>query len=315
MYRSLLVPLDGSPFAEHALALALSIAKRAEAEVKLVYVYDPLQADYSEANLLTKHVWTTEWTDRYRAYLDDIAQRLGAGGAKITAPAILQGDVSSTICRYAIDNQVDLVVMTTHARGPVARMWLGSVADRLIRELSRPVLLVRPSDEKVDLTADPIFRHALIPLDGTPAAEEILKPGVALGELMGAEYTLLRVVRPGAPVHYPPEGALPDSSPESIREQLQRVDTELRRQGQEYLDEVAHRLRGDLLRVHTRVIQETHAAEAVIDAAQELSSDLIAMQTHGRRGVSRLLLGSVADKVLRGSKVPLLLQGPPYSAG
>ena len=313
MYRSLLVPLDGSPFAEHALALALSIAKRAEAEVKLVYVRNPLEADYHEAHLLTEQPWTTELKTRHRAYLDDIAQRLQAGGAKITAPAILQGEISSTICRYVIDSQIDLVVMTTHARGPVARMWLGSVADRLIRELARPVLLVRPSEEKADLTADPILQHVLVPLDGTEVAEEILKPGVALGELMGAEYTLLRVVRPGAPVHYPPEGALLDSSPESIRQQLQRVETEMRRQGQEYLDEVARRLRGNLLRVHTLLVQEAHPAEAVIEAAQKLSTDLIAMQTHGRRGVSRLLLGSVADKVLRGSKVPLLVQGPAHS--
>ena len=112
MYRSLLVPLDGSLFAEHALALALSIAKRAEAEVKLVYVRNPLEADYHEAHLLTEQPWTTELKTRHRAYLDDIAQRLQGGGAKITAPAILQGDISSTICRYVIDSQIDLV---THA--------------------------------------------------------------------------------------------------------------------------------------------------------------------------------------------------------
>lgn len=209
-----------------------------------------------------------------------------------------------------VEKQVDLVVMTTHARGPVARLWLGSVADQLIRELLRPVLLVRPVEAKADLTMEVRLAHFLLRLDGTPLAEQILEPAAALGELMGAEYTLLRVVRPVAPVHYPPDGAVGGPLPEGILRQLRRVETESRRQAQEYLDDVAQRLRGRLLRVRTKLVDETQPAVAVIEAAHQLAADVIAMQTHGRRGLSRLFLGSVADKVLRGAGVPLLLQRP-----
>jgi len=310
MYRSLLVPLDGSHFSEQALPLALSIAKRAGAELQLLHVHRTLEADYPEHRYLNEESWTTEWKTRLRAYLDGLAERLCATGAKSTSTLILQGDAGETIRNYVVEKQVDLVVMSTHARGPVARIWLGSVADQLIRELPKPLLLVRPVEEKTDLTADVILKHVLLPLDGTPLAELILEPAVALGELMGTDYTLLRVIRPVAPVHFPPEGAINDPLPEGMIEQLQSVETETRCKAQDYLDEVAQRLRRHLLRVHTKIVDEVQPAVAVIEAAQKLSADLIAMQTHGRRGLSRLILGSVADKVLRGAGVPLLLQRP-----
>jgi nucleotide-binding universal stress UspA family protein len=314
MYRTLLVPLDGSRFSEQALPLALSIAKRAGAELQLLYVHGTLEADYPEHRFLDEESWTTEWKTRHEAYLDGLAQRLRAAGAKSTAPLILQGDIAGTIRKHAIEKQVDLVVMTTHARGPVARMWLGSVADQLIRELPTPLLLVHPIGEKTDLTADVILKHLLLPLDGTPLAELIIEPALALGELMGTDYTLLRVIRPVAPIHYPPEGVIKDPLPEGMIQQLQRVETASRRKAQEYLDEVAQRLRRHLLRVHTKIVDEAQPALAVIEAAQKLSADLIAMQTHGWRGLHRLLLGSVADKVLRAARAPLLVQRPPSRA-
>jgi nucleotide-binding universal stress UspA family protein len=309
MYRSLLVPLDGSPFAEQALPLALSIARRAAAEVKLVNVHNTLAAEYPEHHFLTEESWMTELKSKHRAYLDRLAERLRAAGAEIGSSLILQGDVPGTIHKHVVENQIDLVVMTTHARGPVGRMLLGSVADQLIRSLPKPLLLVRPVEEKADLTMDVILKHVLIPLDGTPLAEQIIEPAVALGELMGADYTLLRVIRPIAPAAYPAAGAMSGPFPHALG-QLRRVETESRAQAQQYLDEVAQRLRGDVLRVRTQVVDEAQPAGAVIEAARKLSADLIAMQTHSRRGLSRLILGSVAEKVLRGVGVPLLIRRP-----
>jgi nucleotide-binding universal stress UspA family protein len=311
MFRSLLVPLDGSLFAEHALPLALSIARRAEAELQLVYVHSTPEADHPMHHFLSEEHWVTEWKTRHGAYLDDIAQRLRAAGGKAVTPLVLQGEVAGSICKQVMEAGTSLVVMTTHARSPLGRMWLGSVADLLIRELSRPLLLVRPLEERVDLSLDVILKHFLIPLDGTPLAEQILEPAVALGEAMGAEhYTLLRVIRPVATIHYPPEGAMGATLPEGMGQQIERVETEARLKAEEYLDELAQRLRGRLLRVRTQVVDEAQPALAVIETAQKLPANLIAMQTHGRRGLSRLVLGSVADKVLRGATVPLLLQRP-----
>jgi nucleotide-binding universal stress UspA family protein len=308
MYRLLLVPLDGSPFAEQALPLAVAISKRAAAELQLIFVHNPSEPDYPEHHLLAEDSWMTALKTRHRAYLDQVTERLRAGGANIRPPLVLQGEVAATIHRHVVEKQVDLVVMTTHARSPVARMWLGSVADQLIRELPKPLLLIRPVEQKADATADVVVKHMLLPLDGTPLAEQIITPAVALGDLMEADYTLLRVIRPAAPVHYPAEGVALGPLPESMLKQLQRMETEVRDKAHEYLDDVARRLRGH--RVGIRVAEEAQPAQAVIDATKKVRADVVAMQTHGRRGLSRLILGSVADKVLRGSVVPLLVQRP-----
>jgi nucleotide-binding universal stress UspA family protein len=310
MLRSLLVPLDGSPFAEHALPLALSIARRAEAELQLVYVHRTSDEDHPAHYLLNEESLVTELKTRHRAYLDSVAQRLHVAGGKDVTLSVLHGDIGGSICKHVVEARTTLVVMTTHARNPLGRMWLGSVADNLVRELSRPLLLVRPLQERVDLSRDVALKHILIPLDGTPLAEQILEPAITLGEAMGAEYTLLRVIRPVTTVHHLPEGVGGAVLPEEMRQQIERVETQTQLAAEEYLYDMAQRLRGRLLRVHTKVVDEDQPALAVIEMAQKLPGSLVAMQTHGRRGLSRLVLGSVADKVLRGAATPLLVQRP-----
>ena len=86
--------------------------------------------------------------------------------------------------------------MTTHGRGPLTRFWLGSVADELVRRASVPLLLVRPHEGVPDLAQEPILQHLLIPLDGSELAEQVLEPAVALGTLMAADYSLLRIYGP-----------------------------------------------------------------------------------------------------------------------
>src|SRR5438067_676921 len=101
--------------------------------------------------------------------------------------------------RFAFDG-ADLVVMTTHGRGPLGRLWLGSVADALVRDLAMPLLLVRPQETAPDFKREPLLKHLLLPLDGSPLAEQMLEPAVALGTLMEADYTLLRVIKPVVPI-------------------------------------------------------------------------------------------------------------------
>lgn len=237
MIRSLLVPLDGSPFSEHALPLALALARRAGA---------------------------------------------------------------------------DLVVMTTHARGPLGRLWLGSVADRLVRELPVPLLLVHPRDTAVDLAQEPALKHLLLPLDGTALAEQIVEPATTLGRLTDAEYTLLRVTQPVLPLHYHLEGGSFGEMAESAIHQIDTLQGQVRKEAVAYLEGVAGRLRQQGLRERTRVVEESQPAAAILHEAASLGADLIALETHGRHGLSRLLLGSVADKVIRGAAVPVLVHRPAY---
>jgi len=313
MYRSLLVPLDGSPFAEQALPLALTIARRTGAELQVLYVHHTPEVDYPEHQFLNEESWLTQWKTRHERYLDRVADRLRTAGAKSITPFVLQGEIAGTIHKHVRENEVGLVVMTTHARGPVARMWLGGVADQLIRELPKPLLLVHPTESPIDWTREMTLKHILLPLDGSAMAEQIIEPALALGTSMEADYSLLRVVRPVSPIHYHAGGLVDGGLPVTMQEQLERTETELRYKAQDYLEEVAQRLHERLVRVRTQVTNETQPAVAILEAARSCNADLIAMQTHGRRGLSRLILGSVADKVLRGSPVPLLVQRPVVS--
>src|SRR5262249_29599904 len=143
MYRSVLVPLDGSTLGEQALPLALSIARRAGATLHVVHVHSPLAEYYVEGAVvaigpsLEAHL-----KESRRAYLDGVVRRLADVSPVTVTPVLLEGHVAESIRVCAKSMSVDLVVMTTHGRGPLGRFWLGSVADALVRELPMPLLLV-----------------------------------------------------------------------------------------------------------------------------------------------------------------------------
>ena len=148
------------------------------------------------------------------------------------------------------------------------------------------------------------YGDALVPLDGSPEAESVLEPVMDLvgADNASATCTLLLVQQPIAAIALSSlEAAIP---PEA------RPDTD---DGPTvaYLNSVAERLRSRGIRVHTRATVHTSPARAILDQAHESEADLIAMATHGRGGIRRLLIGSVADKVLRGTDRPVLL----YRAG
>lgn len=311
MYHSILVPLDGSPFSEHALPLALSIARRARAQVQLAHVHSPLAAVYGESAFFLDSNLETDFKNRQRAYLNDMVKRLGQSSPVPVTAMLLEGTIAERLQAQAINGGADLVVMTTHARGPMGRFWLGSVADELIRQMAMPpMLLVRPKQKAPDFTQEPVLKHILIPLDGSALAEQMLEPAIALGSLMEADYTLLRIIQPVMPESYEMEGAQLARPALVMVERIQKVHEQLRHEAESYLEKVAERLRARSLRVQTRVALEHQPAVAILQKVEALANDVIALETHGRRGLKRLFLGSVADKVLRGSTVPVFVHRP-----
>ncbi|MSQ95176.1 MAG: universal stress protein [Gemmataceae bacterium] len=172
-----------------------------------------------------------------------------------------------------------------------------------------PHLAAHPQEQPPDLAKELGFKHLLIPLDGTPLAEQILEPALTLGKAMQADYTLLRVVTPVYPLTLPAEPAIFGSVATDIMERVERTHAELKKEASEYLEKVAQRLRSEDLNVHTRVIVEEQPGVAILESAKP-PLDMIAIETHGRGGLSRLLLGSVADKVIRGSRLPILVHKP-----
>jgi nucleotide-binding universal stress UspA family protein len=304
MYRSLLVPLDGSSFGEQALPLAVALARRSAANLQVVRVHVPLAEAYAEALPGLESTVDPALRRRSQGYLDAVVGRLRAeaGPDVEVSSAVLTGAVPEALEEQLMATGVDLVVMTTHGRGPLARAWLGSVADALIRRLSVPLLLVRPQEAAA--AAGPLPRHVVIPLDGSAFAEDIVEPAVGLG-LEGTEYTLLRVIPPMIPWNcaaYPVAAGY-----ENVLEQLAQLHAQDKAEASAYLGRVAAGLRERGLRVETRIVCHDVPAVAILDEARAHPDGLVALATHGRGGLPRLFLGSVADKVLRGSLLPVLV--------
>jgi nucleotide-binding universal stress UspA family protein len=160
------------------------------------------------------------------------------------------------------------------------------------------------------LAEEPVVRRVLVPLDGSELAEQVLEPVLALGTGTRAEYTLLRVVNRMTPVSYDPASGRVSGLRKSLLGQLQELDRRESARARNYLERLAERLRARSLAVQTRVVLHEQPAVAILDDAQQNAVDLIALATHGRGGLRRLLLGSVADKVLRGAATPVLVCRP-----
>ena len=305
MLRRILTPLDGSAFAEQALPVAGAIARRAGAALTLVRVHHPLLY----GDLIAVPRWEEEERRSEETYLHQMAARTEECFSVRVGTAVLEGPgVVEAIREYVRDHDFDLVVMSTHGRTGFSRAWLGSVADGVVRHLTRPVLLVRavdrPSTVELEDDRDRVFERVLVPLDGSPAAESILPHVADLASAFGSRILLLRLVQPVVtesadyaleyPIHSrATDAAATEREVESATEYLRSIR---RRFGEEHGLETS---------IDVRVVDRL--ASAIPKFASECEADLVALATHGR-GASRLIVGSVADKVIRAGPGAILIQ-------
>jgi nucleotide-binding universal stress UspA family protein len=301
MFRKILVPLDRSSLAEQAIGFAASIARESGATIDLVLVHEALPfAGYADLP------WDVA-PGAEQTYVAAIVEEL-ASGAKVTASsAVLHGSPAEMICRHAGQVNADLIVMTSHGRTGFSRAWLGSVADAVMRNAAVPVLILRP--ERSDgprLVTPHKIDHVLVPLDGSTLAASVVPAATDLARATHASIVLLRV-SPVVPTVMPVEPTLPVTSVPFVPDltATQQLFDDATRE----LDTVARNLHEQTgIAVEARVVESATAAAAIVGAV-DAEHDIVAMSTHGR-GASRWLVGSVADKVLRSSTVPVLLYRP-----
>jgi nucleotide-binding universal stress UspA family protein len=297
MLRTVLVPLDGTRTAEHALPYALAIARRAGAEVMLVHVYSTLQAA-NEPELLGWHA--NEYrVEPGRDYLETVARRL-ADVSPVKVRTLLRHGyfVEDTLCETG-DWAADLVVMAARRRGWWSRLWSGSVSNEVARRSRRPVLLVPGHDISPDLTHEPPLGRVLVPLDGTVRAERALGPAAALAALAGGECELLHVDRPRPSV----VDWLVASHDRSTSAQATRTQEAYR-----YLHGVAERLRGLAVPASTAVVTDAHhTADAIARCASLSGADVIAMTSRSAVGWTEFFRGNLAVQVAREASRPVLV--------
>jgi len=287
MYRVIMVPVDGSAFSREAVFQGLRLAHKNGAKLRLVRIASiPGLGGGPEVVSLENAARMSE-RDRMLAELYRLAAECRANSPVEVIACVEDGPVADALGGHALRHEVDLIVMATHARRGMARVWLGNVADRLIRDTGVPVLLVRPPSLATELIDGSCFKRIIVPLDGSSLAERSLTHAVTLAMLEHAELTLLRVV----PVarHMSAEEMHSTIGPARARD----VD-----EAEQYLSGVRIRLADHHVRVRSAVVVADDVPSAIMGFAQANDGDLIAIATHGRGGIARAVLGSVADRIM-----------------
>lgn len=300
MYKVIMVPTEGSDIERPALNLAVRLAQRFDAELRLVRVESLRPLVGFVPGLDSYPVNEGAISEIRLAQLRDL-EALGSqcrelGGIRVIT-ALEEGPAAPTLKQYAERFNVDLIVMCSHARSGVARMALGSVTDYLIRRSDIPVIVVKTG---LYSTKDPssTFDRIIVPLDGSELAEQILPHVADVASRLHAAVNLVRVLTPQT------------YSQATIMEPgLPWWDEDISA-ANSYLDEVAGYLTAKGLTVTKDVVLSESTATAILDYSSRANADLIAFATSGAGGVGRFVFGSVADELTRRSSTSLLILHP-----
>lgn len=305
MYKVIMAPSEGSDSERAAISVAVKLAQRFEAELRLVRVETaPLVI---ETVVRPPVLEITEQTlrDERLARLHKL-EALGTecrvlGDIKVMT-ALEDGPVAPTLRNYARKFNVDLIVMSSHSRGGVRRITLGSVTDYLIRNTNIPVLVVKPPASFIGATPEETFNRIVVPLDGSALAEQILPEVTALASRLNSTVNLLHVL---TPVTY--------SQQEIMQPGLPWWDTDIA-VADSYLARAAGYLTEEGLTVSKDVVLSEDIATAILDYSTRTRADLIAIATSGSGGMSRFVFGTVADEVTRKAPTSILVFHPKHGA-
>lgn len=320
MFKHILVPLDGSTRAERAIPIAAQIVRTTGGRIDFLrVVYPPV--DYG-MYLTQSQVFLDQEIDTAIAaattYLEGIARMDILEGLETKVEAIV-GAVAPTLLSYAQSSEIDLIVMYSHGYSGLKRWMLGSVADKVVRQSPVPVLVLREHcPDMLSTNKLQVFR-ALVTLDGSPLAETALEPAVALtNALSPSEYGAMHLLRV---VDVPTvEGKWKGQA--NIGIDMQK---EAKEDAAEYLMTMIKKLQtgmdsGIPLKLTASVVTDIDVAGAIIREAEGVENTaasgtngyaFIALSTHGRGGVERWVAGSVAERVLHNTQLPILIVRPP----
>lgn len=290
MYRQLLVPLDGSKTAENVLPYARFLAAKLKLPIKLLSIVEIPGSLAAEKTIYLDSLVERAVTVNHE-YLNRIAKSLA--GVSVTIE-VEKGNPEEIILARAEADEKILIAMATHGRSGIARWLLGSVAEKVVREVKNPLFLVRAKEEaKTDGQA--AFNSIIVPLDGSKLAECVLPYVVELAKAIKLKIVLVQIFTLKQIIHtykdYIPDfDALERSSKSGASRYLQEKEEQLKKAGLDV----------------SSLAAEGEAAETIIELANGSPDSLIAMCTHGHSGIRRWMLGSITEKVVRHAGNPLL---------
>lgn len=294
MYKTILVPLDGSQLAEQALPLAATLARAQDSKLiitRAVHLVNETASTFRTAQ--------TEAMTKAETYLDGIALKLRVEGLTVETSVDYATPVDGILGEIDVSD-VDLVVMTTHGRSGLSRLVYGSVAESVLTYSPVPVIMVRvATEEPVPIEVQP-HPTLLVPLDGSAFAEEALPHAMAMAQALQAEIALLEV-------HVPP-----DLGEHDVYAKSGEIGARLTREQEHiegYLSGLAHHVREMGLPVRS-IIRAGDVVQTILEEGWTVGATMIVMATHGQSGMRRTLFGSTAFNVLRHSVLPVMLIRP-----
>ncbi|HET9605121.1 MAG TPA: universal stress protein [Gemmatimonadales bacterium] len=300
MFTEILVPLDGGRIAEQAIPLATALARRHGSRLHFVGVSRPVAftnpgAFSPEVPLTSSVELDLIAAEELARYLADWSGRVASADGVAVRSAVLKGaePAGDQLVEYAAKHRIELVIMHTHARGAMRRLWLGSVANALAQKSGIPCLLLRgplTATAEAELPVRP--RRIVVPLDGSTEAELAVELALACADPDITELELLTIVSP-----------LP--FPGSV---LEGAALETRTAAAErYLARVASRATEADIVTRSSVVVHASPSAAIVSHVQQCGADLVVIAAHFRSGVNRVFLGSVMDRLLRKTYVPMLV--------
>lgn len=301
MYKVIMAPTEGSDSEKAALSVAAKLARRLNADLRLVRV---LSAPIGIENIprppvleITEETLREERLARLRK-LEALGTEVRALGDVRVLTALEDGPVAPTLRDYANKFNVDLIVMSSHSRGGIKRVTLGSVTDYLIRHTNIPVLVVRPPASFIGPTLEETVSRIVVPLDGSTLAQEILPHVAILAVQLNATVSLLRVLTPST-----------YAQKQIMQPGLPWWDADMA-EADAYLADAASSLTEQGVTVDKEVILSDNVTNTILDFATRTKADLLAIATRGSGGMTRFVFGTVADELTRTSPVSLLVFHP-----
>lgn len=309
MYSKIIVPLDGSDLSEQSLPYAQLVARSLGVPIELVQAYDILPASLLGGQNRQAVATTLEEGSRASALVSMESQRRRLEGEGHDVSAVAQrGPAGDVIVAIAGADPTALVVMSTHGRSGISRWVMGSVTDKVLHTTPNPMLIVR-ANVMGPASPETSLKNVVVPLDGSPLSELAIPHAISVAGALSAGITMLRITPTEG--HYrqqinlatPEMGAVPDFNLADPDELAAEDATE----ASAYLDDVRNRMRIDHAHgVATERQVSDNIAQTIIERAS-VQPSLVAMTTHGRSGVGRMVLGSVTDRVIRHSNLPVLV--------
>jgi nucleotide-binding universal stress UspA family protein len=309
----MLVPLDGSKLAEEVFPYARELAGRLDLDLAFLNVCNPHETDL----LPIRQFYVDKMVELVRSQTSEIQGITGRPvGAKTiqTISKVVVGYPAEEILKYAEENDVDIILMSTHGYSGIKRWALGSVAYKVLHASKIPVWLVRNGIPEETVYDKWPRRTILVPLDGSKLAESSLPHAEALAKQRGLEaieILLLSVCQPALVPEaiYYIQTAYPPTLPLKYEDYVQKEKARIQDTCHDYLGDVAKMLESAGVKVRTEVLVG-NAAEEIIKYANKNPFQVIVMASHGRSGFNHLAFGSVAEKVLLAVKTPLFLVRP-----